>query len=236
MSIDEDLKKKEKEMALVGMMTAGVVHEIKTPLTLIQGIVGQLNQLILQNDLDIEKLERIGGKLEKLTQTMIGLIRSVQSLTHDVQTPPSPTNLSQILDEVVEMCSEKLRLRNTKLHIHYYDRNLKILCHPLKITQVLINLINNSIDALLQLPKKEIDISIEAAQDNVIISVKDSGSIPEAIRNDLFKPLFTTKKRGEGTGLGLYLCQELLKINNGSIELDKNSEDTCFIIRIPIAL
>ena len=108
------------------------------------------------------------------------------------------------------------------------------MCDEIEIEQILINLINNSIDAIKQLPKKWINISLIEKNENLVLTIADSGDgIPISIQDRIFDPFYTTKKIGEGTGLGLSIVKGMLEDHDASITLDNDSINTCFILRFP---
>ena len=95
---------------------------------------------------------------------------------------------------------------------------------------------NNSFDAVLDLPEKWIDITVTAKESKVEISVTDSGSgIPEQVAKKLMQPFFTTKEIGKGSGLGLSTSAGILKSHQGTIAYDPNSKNTRFVIQLPMA-
>ena len=103
--------------------------------------------------------------------------------------------------------------------------------------QVAINIIGNAIDAL-PVQKGVIDLmtAYQAKTDEVLFGCRDNGSgIPAAIRREIFKPFFTSKPVGRGTGLGLYICHEIVSRHNGSISVDSPPDGgTQVVVRLPV--
>jgi len=107
-----------------------------------------------------------------------------------------------------------------------------ILCNEIEIEQVLVNLINNAIDAVKDADKKSVEIHIQEDQEALVLRVSDSGSgVSESIESKIFDPFFTTKIVGEGTGLGLSITKGILDEHQATIALDRSSSNTCFEIR-----
>ena len=109
----------------------------------------------------------------------------------------------------------------------------------MQISQVLINLLNNSFDAVTGLPVRYIRISArpihEAENDKVEMSIVDSGpKIPAELSERIFQPFFTTKGVGKGTGLGLSLSKGIIEAHDGTIRLDTASRETRFVITLPV--
>jgi signal transduction histidine kinase len=109
-----------------------------------------------------------------------------------------------------------------------------ILCNEIEIEQVIVNLINNAIDALSELPDKWIDILVTETRQDYIISITDAGlTIPIEKQLSIFEPFFTTKNTGEGTGLGLSIVKGILDNHGAKISIDNNNKNTCFVIHFP---
>ena len=111
---------------------------------------------------------------------------------------------------------------------------VKVKCRPVQISQVIINLIGNACDAIESLPDKWIKIGIRNASGPIVLFVMDSGrGIPESIAKKIFQPFFTTKDVGKGTGLGLSISKGIMDAHGGSISVDFECENTCFLLSFP---
>jgi C4-dicarboxylate-specific signal transduction histidine kinase len=112
----------------------------------------------------------------------------------------------------------------------------QIVCDEVEIEQVLVNLINNGIDAVKDRQDKWVKITVFEEGNTVVMRVMDSGpGIPESVRAKLFDPFFTTKKVGEGTGLGLSITKGILDEHKATITVVADCPNTCFEIRFPKA-
>lgn len=112
---------------------------------------------------------------------------------------------------------------------------IQLVCQFVEIEQVLVNLINNSADAVSTLPDKWIKIVVFQENESAVVQVIDSGTgISAELAPKLFQPFFTTKPPGSGTGLGLSICKGIIEDHKGSVEVKTLSGHTCFEIRIPI--
>ncbi|WP_353485462.1 ATP-binding protein, partial [Haliscomenobacter sp.] len=158
------------------------------------------------------------------------------------------TDLNALADEYLRLAYHGLRAKdssfNAKLKTHF-DPNLpKIEVIPQEIGRVLLNLINNAFYAVNEKAKLEIEeyeptvtVSSSIVGDKVEIKVKDNGNgIPEAIKNKIFQPFFTTKPTGQGTGLGLSLAYDIVvKGHGGNVKLvSSSSEGSAFIVNLPL--
>lgn len=111
---------------------------------------------------------------------------------------------------------------------------LEVECRPTQISQVILNLLNNAHDAIGSLEEKWVMVSVTEIENDIEIRVTDSGSgIPEHVRMKIMEPFFTTKPVGKGTGLGLSVSLGILKAHRGSLVVDTESKNTCFVLRFP---
>ena len=107
-------------------------------------------------------------------------------------------------------------------------------CINVQISQVILNFLNNSMDAISELTDKWIKLVVDEDYKGVTLKCIDSGNgIPDAIREKLFQPFFTTKAVGKGTGLGLSISQGIIKAHGAKLHLDEESKNTCFVISFP---
>jgi signal transduction histidine kinase len=106
-------------------------------------------------------------------------------------------------------------------------------CIPDRLEQVWINILNNALQAINYNGK--IEISISAENNYVNVSISNNGAeIPEDVKNHIFTPFFTTKKMGEGTGIGLYFCKKIVEEHNGKIFFDSKRDKTTFSVLLPL--
>lgn len=111
---------------------------------------------------------------------------------------------------------------------------IKISCHPAQISQIILNLLNNSFDAVSVLEEKWVRLVVKENKNDVEIQVTDSGKgIPYEYQSKLTQPFFTTKASGKGTGLGLSISQVIAEAHHGELYLDKESKNTRFIVKLP---
>ena len=129
----------------------------------------------------------------------------------------------------------KLIMSNIEFKLIPFDDDDKILGNESLISQVIVNLVNNSRQAILNDKNSWINVICSKNKNNYLISITDSGKgVDVAVIDKLFKERVTTKDGVDGTGLGLSLCKKIIDQHKGSIYVDRNSINTCFKIEIPI--
>jgi C4-dicarboxylate-specific signal transduction histidine kinase len=213
-------------------MSAGIAHEINNPLAIISGSVGLLSKFIDNPEKFAAKIQSIQKSCDRIARIVTGLqkfSRSGDKRNFELK------ELASLVNEAMVLTESKSKRHSTPVTIDCKTQ-AKIKCDEVEIEQVLVNLINNAIDAIKSQAQKWVTISISEQGANVVLRVMDSGpGIPESVRSKLFEPFFTTKKVGQGTGLGLSIAKGTLDEHQASITIDDKFPNTCFEIRFPKA-
>jgi C4-dicarboxylate-specific signal transduction histidine kinase len=223
-------------LSALGEMAAGVAHEINNPLAIIKTKSAQLQELLVENPIDQELAVTMAASVVKTTERIAKIVQGLKSFSRDGSSDPFDViNVHALLTETIDFCNERLKSKGIDLRVDGFDHNLQFAGSTTQISQVLLNLLNNSSDAIEKLNEKWIHVSTEHSDKEIMISVTDSGpGIPEAIRKKLMQPFFTTKDVGKGTGLGLSISRNIIKKHNGTFDIDANSKNTRFVIRLPL--
>lgn len=230
----------------LGEMTAGIVHDIKNPINVslnsIELIKYQIDELF-EEDLDGEILETLKDIKEKMnfleegTSRVNDVIEGVTLLSRKDQTSFENFNLNTFLKKTTSFLKYELDKNGVSLDINC-DRNLIIKGKESLLTQVIVNIIKNAIDAVIDQPYNKRWIEINASEEDryTILKIKDSGKgIPSDIKEKILEPFFTTKEVGKGTGLGLSLSSQIMELHQGELSIE-NSKETTFILKISKSL
>lgn len=223
------------KMSALGEMMGGVAHEINTPLATIKLITNQALTEIQSGIPDIDavalNLQRIDGTTDRVAKIIKGLKTFARSGEHD---PMEESSLQTIIEDTLILAEDKLRNHLVDFQWEIPPETIKIICRPVEISQILLNLITNSIDAIAGFENKWIKLIVKDLGDTLDIHVIDSGSgIPEDLRFKIFEPFVTTKPIGKGTGIGLSISHGIAKSHNGDLYIDTNNANTCFILSLP---
>jgi PAS domain S-box-containing protein len=219
-----------ERLASLGLLAAGVAHEINTPLT---GI-SSYTQLLMEGgggEADRDMLE----KIENQTRRASGITRSLLSLARPEQTEFEALDLNEAVNEVLQLFEPQVRKGAVNLRSRL-DANLEpVMGSRGKLQQVLLNLLLNARDAVGQ--SGEIVVATKAGPGIVALDVTDDGvGIPEDDLPRIFDPFFTTKGRGTGTGLGLSITFGIVQEHGGRIRADSRPEGlTRFRVELPSA-
>jgi two-component system NtrC family sensor kinase len=218
-----------EKMASLGLLSAGIAHEVNTPLTGISSYC----QLILDTPEDPENRDLI-YKIQEQVQRANKIIRSLLDFSRQKGEQPIELDLNQILNESIALVEHKIKQKNIMLK-RDYDFKHKIYGFSSRFQQMFINLLINACDAV-QHPKGVISITGTETNTELWIRVKDNGAgIDPAHLDKIFDPFFTTKGEGKGTGLGLSIVYTIVEEHYGEIKANsKLGKGTTFTITFPL--
>jgi PAS domain S-box-containing protein len=216
------------KLASLGEMSAGVAHEINNPLAIIVGNIPLLNKYKDIPDKFLSKLEAVTkatARIEKIVKGLSKFSRSTGAQEYKIE------NLADLVTESMVLTDLKSKRHSTPVSVEL-DKTVQIFCDGVEIEQVLVNLINNAIDAVKDLNDRWVKVSVSMIGENPILRVQDSGGgISEDTENKMFQPFFTTKNVGEGTGLGLSITKGILDQHKANIFINREFKNTCIEVR-----
>lgn len=218
-------------LALLGEMGASMAHEIRNPLTAIEGFLKLIRAALSSEEKPNAKLLSYMDIIENEFEGLYTQVNGFLSFSKKDKTeePMVPCQSSEIIRSVVSLINPQCINAKIKLKIRL-ESERELVVQKRSMQQVLTNLIQNSIDALSEREKTRV-IKIRTYEDGMkfYFSVEDNGAgIPEHIKNDVFEPFVTSK--ATGTGLGLAVCKQLVEKNNGEIHMHSEPGKTAFII------
>ncbi len=249
-----------EKMASLGELTAGIAHEIQNPLNFVNNFSEVNTELLeeLKQEISTKNYEQVSAiaddiignerKINMHGKRADAIVKGMLQHSQSSGGKKEPTNLNALADEYMRLSYHGLRAKdksfNSELVTHFDEKLPKVNIIPQDIGRVLLNLFNNAFYAVNQKKKTadegykpEVMVSTAVENNYIIIKVKDNGvGIPDAIKDKIMQPFFTTKPTGEGTGLGLSLSYDMVvKGHGGSIQI--NSEEghgSEFIITLPV--
>lgn len=224
----------QAKMASLGEMAGGVAHEINNPLATISLLTHHTQDLVEDPEIDRtlvkSNLEKVIRTIDRIAKIVKGLRTFSRPANND---PMQTTPLQSIVRETISLCGEKLRNHDIELRLEEGEEIL-VSCRATEISQVLLNLLNNSFDAVIGLEEKWIDLRVKKADGKVSVRITDSGKgISPEIIGKLMQPFFTTKEVGKGTGLGLSIAKGIAEGHAGRLYVDPAGPNTCFVLELP---
>lgn len=222
------------KMASLGEMASNIAHEINNPLAIIVARIHQMRTTLEAQDIMSPNLQENLQKIESTAMRISKIIKSLRGFSRDASLDPFVvTPLRKIMDETLEICGLKFSFADIDIRVEIPD-HIQLNCRPAELSQVFINLLNNSFYAVASQKNKKITIKAEDMGEFVQLRFTDSGpQISSEIRKRIMDPFFTTKPTGLGTGLGLTISKILVENHQGEIKLLDHEPQTTFIIRLP---
>ncbi|WP_010487803.1 sensor histidine kinase [Pseudomonas sp. S9] len=222
------------KMAALGQMSAAMAHEVNQPLTAMRMQLGSLRLL-----LDSGRQADAYAGLQRID----GLFELMASLTSHLKTfaRKSPAGLSErlslgeVLDQALQLLAPRMRGENVQL-CSQVDYNVHVLGDAIRLEQVLLNLLNNALDAMTGAGTPQLDVVIQSCAGQCVLKIADNGGgIDAANLKHVFDPFFTTKPVGQGLGLGLAVSYGIVRELGGTLEAANSSIGAVFTMKLPIA-
>jgi two-component system, NtrC family, sensor kinase len=252
-----------EKMASLGELTAGIAHEIQNPLNFVNNFSEVNSELIAEmkdelNKGNIDEAKTIADDINENEQKIIfhgkradAIVKGMLQHSRSSSGLKEPTDINKLTDEYLRLAYHGLRAKdksfNATLKTDYDETIGNINIVPQDIGRVILNLITNAFYAVAEKKKVQPDYepivtvstmgtpSFGEGRGEVKIMVKDNGGgIPQKILDKIFQPFFTTKPTGQGTGLGLSLAYDIVKVHGGELKAEtKEGEGAEFIIQLP---
>lgn len=225
------------KMVALGQMASGLAHEINNPLAVISARASHLASLLSkENLLQEEKLKSSLEIIQNTVQRIAKIIKGLRNFAREGSLESrQEVSLETIVQETLVYCESRFKSEQIKFIYNNYSKNVKVLGHSVQLSQVLLNILNNACDAMAKQDEKQIRLEICVNNSNAIITVEDSGpGVPEAYREDIMNPFFTTKEVGQGTGLGLSISKGIVEAHQGKLYFDFQRSRTTVVVEIPI--
>lgn len=218
----------------LGQMASNLAHDINNPLFTIQGKLHQIRNLFSQDQLDLDKCDHI---IEDVESTILRLSQIVKGISTFARQGHGDNMVSISADELIRgivlLGSDRIVQSGISFDLKI-SPNTRVICYPSYISQVLINLLNNAIDALENAELKLIQVEVLSNDKWVEIHIRDSGpGVSPDIESKIFESFFTTKKYGKGTGLGLSISRGLIEVHEGELIYQRSGNMTDFVIKLP---
>jgi two-component system NtrC family sensor kinase len=232
-----------EKMAALGLLVAGVAHEINTPMGAIHSnndimtrAVGKVRKLLEPApDNEVRRLLDILGEVcrnnEIATERIMKIVRSLKNFARLDEAERKKVNIHEGIESTLSLLRHQLK--NRIRIVKCFGDIPEIECYPNELNQVFMNILVNAAQAIKH--RGEITVKTWREGDRVKIAISDTGiGIPPENLSKVFDPGFTTKGVGLGTGLGLSICYKIIQDHRGTIEAESSKQGTTFTISIPL--
>ncbi|MEW5807295.1 MAG: ATP-binding protein [Acidobacteriota bacterium] len=230
--LHEQMMQAEKLSAL-GEMISGIAHELNNPLTSVMGYAQLLQNASVPKEVK-KKLEVINSESKRCQR----IVQNLLTFARKYKIEKKWFDLNGAIESVLQIISYQLRVSSIEVKKNYPQDLPRVMGDVHQIQQVLLNIFNNAMQALLEVKRKrKIMIKADFSDGKVLIEIKDNGpGIRKENISKIFDPFFTTKEPGKGTGLGLSIARTTIREHRGEINVVSNvDEGTSFLITLPAA-
>jgi two-component system, NtrC family, sensor kinase len=229
--LEEQLQISEK-MASIGLLAAGVAHEVNTPLT---GI-SSFTQMLLEGATEDDPKTKVLEKIERQTFRAAKIVNGLLNLARPAQVDSGPCDINAVINDVLSLLEHQFRTGRIQVRKEFAPVGPRVQGIEYKLQQVFLNLLLNARDAM---PKGGwLTIATRMDGDAAVVEVADTGSgIPAEQLSRIYDPFFTTKAIGKGTGLGLSISYGIVQEHGGTITCESAiGQGTRFTLRFPLAV
>lgn len=234
------LLESQDRLASLGMLAGNITHEINNPLQVLMGasqlINSEINKEVPSKDSIVKHTNAIDDKVKNIAEIVKGLkLLSRDGKNDEIQ----EIELIELLKEVNQIMTTNLSDFSFKFDVNNQltNKNFKFMSNRILILRVLTNLITNSVYAIKGLDEKWVQLIVTEDIYSFEMRIVDSGDgIPQDILEKIYEPLFTTKPDGEGTGIGLALCNDIIESLGGKLRYELFNGNTSFLICLPKSL
>ena len=243
----EELKKthgqilQADKLTTLGELTATISHEINNPLTIAAGHSEIIKDMLTLPNIEsrIPRIQNANNTVLESLERVNQIIKNMKDFLHQSEDEKEYCDMDQLVDAAIEWVQPAAKKANIQIKKQIKVKSVALV-NRIKLEQVIINLIKNSIDALVESGKTEnaqilIGLSKSDADHQTFIDVLDNGpGLTAGMKDNLFKPFHSTKDAGSGTGLGLSICQKIIESHKGRLELVDSKIGCHFRIRLPL--
>jgi PAS domain S-box-containing protein len=230
--IEKQLIKSDK-LATLGILSSGIAHELRNPLSIIETARYSIEDSINDKDYSVnDKLQVIKRNIRRASVIIDNLLQFSRHSPYEKE----KIDIEQLIENTISLFKKEINTRNINLEFGY-QKVPRIFFSIDSLKQVFLNIIMNAVQAMLEGGILNITTSLSPDRRWISVKFKDSGiGIPEENLKYIFTPFFTTKGESGGTGLGLYLSYSIIKKEGGDIAVQSSEGNgTTFSLKLPVA-
>ncbi|MGD2097016.1 MAG: PAS domain S-box protein [Desulfobacterales bacterium] len=234
------------KMTTLGVMAAGMAHEINQPLNVIQVCADFFLKMLNRGQkIEDEDLRSMANDIVANVERASGVIKHVRDFARQSEPVRTRVNINDPINDVFKVLGHQLKVHDVEVTLDLDTQIPDILAEHNRLEQVFINLVSNAIDAMdekdnrpdIGNSEKHLTIKSFAENGHVCVKVTDTGiGMSAEVKNKIFEPFYTTKKVGKGTGLGVSISYGIVQDYKGAIDIESQvGQGTTFILKFPQA-
>jgi signal transduction histidine kinase len=226
-----------ERMVALGDMASGVAHEINNPLTIVLGHVALVTARLRKAGTVDPTIDSSLATIDTALKRIASVVYSMRQFCSNASEESFEVrSIDDLIQQSFSLCLERIYAEQVDFRmLTPPDPSIKIKTRGPQVGQILSNLLNNALDAVLALDEKWVEIRVEILDENVRVLVVDSGmGIPIGIRERIMDPFFSTKEVGHGAGMGLSTSKGMAKNHGGDVWYDEAASRTTFILQLPL--
>jgi two-component system, chemotaxis family, CheB/CheR fusion protein len=217
----------------VGEIAEGIAHEINTPLNVITTKTSLLRKLSEKQPIEAPNARKIADDIDQMAKNVSSIVLGLKAVVMRDRGEFEMADLCRLIRNAVKICEFRLQRSGVELRLDLPASETLVECYPVQIVQILINLINNSVDAIGNLGDRWIAIKLIEHERTVNLLITDSGpGIDVNLAEKIMTPFFTTKTEHNGTGIGLSLSRSIARRHGGDLVLDRENKNTSFSLQL----
>lgn len=223
------------KLSTLGEMAAGIAHEINNPLMIIYSASSQVRRLLEADKINATQIQDHAIKIESTVERISKIIKGLRHFAQDSEKEANEAiTLEELITSTSGLCHERFMGKNIDFQIMPIPE-VSFQCRSIQLSQVLLNLLNNSYDAIANQIVKKIIISFHQLPGFIEVIVSDNGpGIPNEVQDKMMQPFYSTKPVGKGMGLGLSISKGIMEEHQGVLYYDPTPSLTRFVMRIPV--
>jgi signal transduction histidine kinase len=222
----------------MGKVAASIAHEVNNPLSVIIGNSNLIQNELTEEKIDLATISKFNTRINRSCNKAFNIVRNIMNLARDVSSEKTTSfQLSKLMLDIQEVAAAQIMKKKIKFELKTAGDDIVLRGKYTQLYQALVNLLNNAIDAVIDVKQPSIIIEICRSNSSLDIMIIDNGpGISPELEKRVLEPLFTTKNVGKGTGLGLSIVNNMLEQHDGKLIIDRRFKDSRMTVRLPLSM
>lgn len=225
------------KLASIGILSAEIAHEIKNPLMILQSAADVMSVALKDEKIDRELIQQKIAVINDTIGRMNKVSSSLNVISRDASIEKkSSFSVKELFEDVQSLCLFRTRKMQVNLFVaDTSDLDVVVETNRVQISEVLLNVVMNALDAVESVPHPEVEMSSRREGNTLFIRISDNGNgVDPELEDKIFEPFFTTKPVNKGTGLGLSISRKIVQKNDGELYYERKGSKHWFVLSLPL--